>query len=154
MKKILITNTCHIGDVIASIPLAHVIKQHWPACHITLLCAKYTAEVCRLALDIDEVIIWDDLQKLKISNASKQIKQLKFDAVFHTFAVPDVSKIMYKAGIKIRVDEGRRFYKRLYSNKRIRSWKYSPDLHQAQLILTFLKTIKLPYKYEFKNSLL
>ena len=151
MKKILITNVCHIGDVIASLPLAHVIKQHWPACQITFLCAQYTSDVCTLALDIDEVIIWDDLQKLTISNAGKQIKKLKFDAVFHTFAGLDVYKIMYKAGIKIRVDEGRRFYKRLYSNKRIRSFKYSPDHHQAQLILTLLKTIKLPYKYEFKK---
>ena len=138
LEKILISRTDNLGDVILTLPLAHIIKKHYPQCHITFLCSEYTATACNKALDIDDTIIWDQLKNLPQSQAIKQLKQHQFDAVIHAFSSPEVSKIMYKSGIKVRIDQGRRFYKRLYSNNRIRAWKYSTGMHHAQLVTLFL----------------
>ena len=147
LEKILISRTDNLGDVILTLPLAHIIKKHYLQCHVTFLCSEYTATACNQALDVDDTIIWDQLKNLPRSKAIKQIRQHKFDTVIHAFTNTDISKIMYQAGIKVRIDQGRRFYKILYSNNRIGAWKHISGMHHAQLVTLFLKALKLPCNY-------
>ena len=41
-KNLLVVRTDRIGDVILSLPLAEIIKRHFPKCKVTYLLREYT----------------------------------------------------------------------------------------------------------------
>ena len=148
MKKILICHIAHIGDVVASLPIAYAIKQHWPQCKVTYLCTHYTASTCKLGQDIDDILIWDDISSLNEQDAINLIKQQNFSAVIHAGSRKAIASLMRKAKVKIRIDKGYRLDILLNSNRVQPSWKHLEHLHQAQMNLRLLKGLNITHHYE------
>ncbi len=57
VKNILIVRTDRIGDVVLSLPLADIIKKHYPDCKVSFLVRNYTKEILSNNPFIDEIII-------------------------------------------------------------------------------------------------
>ena len=55
-KNILIVRNDRIGDVVLSLPLAGLIKKHYPDCKITFLLRNYTKDIASDHPNIDNVI--------------------------------------------------------------------------------------------------
>ena len=89
-KNLLIVRTDRIGDVILSLPLAGIIKKHFPECKVTFLVRDYTKELVANHPFIDNIItLKEDNGKVSIKNNVEEIKKYNFDSsiiVYPTFA--------------------------------------------------------------------
>ena len=71
---IIISRTDSIGDVVLTLPMAGIIKQHLPQSRIVFLGRNYTKDVIALSEHVDEFVSYDDVLKL---NSSEQIETFK-----------------------------------------------------------------------------
>ncbi len=56
-KNLLIIRTDRIGDVILSLPLAELVKGHFPNCKVTYLLRNYTKCLAQNHPFIDEILV-------------------------------------------------------------------------------------------------
>ena len=59
-KRIIISRTDSIGDVVLSLPLAGWIKKKYPNSTVIFIGRNYTIPVIQCSIFVDEVVSWDD----------------------------------------------------------------------------------------------
>ena len=99
MKTILISRTDSIGDVMLTLPLLGWLKETLPECRLIFLCAAYTQAVVRSCEYVDEVLNWNELQRLPEDEQIPRVQELSIDAVLHIFPRPAIARLMKKANI-------------------------------------------------------
>lgn len=145
MKKILISRTDNIGDVILSTPLADLIKSYYPEAQVTYLVRRYTADIVSLFPNIDQIIIYDDLIAEPQQQAIETIKKHGFDT--HINVSPksyDTAKLAKQAGIPMRIGTSRRIFHWWTCNKLVNFSRKKSSLHEAQLNINLLKPLNIP----------
>ena len=85
MKRIIISRTDAIGDVILTLPMAGIIKQQLPGSHIIFFGKTYTEPVVKCAEHIDEFINYDDFSNLDKQGQSEFIRKTNADCIIHVF---------------------------------------------------------------------
>jgi ADP-heptose:LPS heptosyltransferase len=138
-KRIMISRTDSIGDVILTLPVAGIIKKMFPSCTIIFLGKSYTKDIVETSIHIDEFIDWKGIQE---SNAAAQIKMMKAihaDAIIHVFPVKAIARLACKAGIPLRIGTTGRWYHYLYCNKLVPFTRRRSPMHEAQLNLKLIK---------------
>lgn len=141
IKKILISRTDGIGDVILTLPLAGYIKKQNPDIEILFLGNSYTKDVVTCSENIDVFIDCDFLKTLSIKQAALFLKDFNIDVVLHVFPDKNVSEICKNANIPIRVGTTNRFFHWLYCNKLVILSRRNSNLHEAELNFFLLKPI-------------
>ncbi|MDP4280713.1 MAG: glycosyltransferase family 9 protein [Bacteroidota bacterium] len=148
MKNVIISRTDNLGDVILTLPLAGVIKKHFPGCTVWFLGKSYTRPLISLCRNVDHFLDRNDLSSLPSA-----------DAIIHVFPDKEVCKAAKKAGIPIRIATSHRWFTRLYCNHVISFSRRRSDLHEAQLNLKLLQPLgiheslsleKIPEYYGFE----
>ena len=140
-KKIIIVRTDRIGDVVLSLPMAEIIKNKFPDCHISYLVKEYTSSLLDDNQFIDEVI--NVIEKNNEINFVKNLKQLKskrFDTCIVVNPTFRISLMMYLAGIKNRIGTGYRLYSFLFNQKIFEHRKYG-EKHELEYNLNLLTKI-------------
>jgi heptosyltransferase III len=61
LKKIIISRTDSIGDVILTLPMAGVLKKYLPDCQISFVGKKYTRPVIEACEHVDKFLDWDEI---------------------------------------------------------------------------------------------
>lgn len=64
MKRILISRTDNLGDVILTLPIAGILKKEIPGCYILFLGKKYTKPIIEACENVDEFIDWDEIKQM------------------------------------------------------------------------------------------
>jgi len=136
-KRIIISRTDAIGDVILTLPLAVYLKQQYPVCDIIFLGRNYTKAIAEICPAIDSFISWDDISTDPVG----ELKKLNADAIIHVFPRKEIAKASRKAGIQLRVGTSHRTFHWLNCNRRINFTRKNSDLHEAQLNFELLKGI-------------
>ncbi len=143
-QKILISRTDAIGDVILTLPLCGVIKEHFPKATLIFLGKTYTKDVIACCQNIDLFLDWNTIK----DNAAEELKKHNINTIIHVFPNKEIAKAAKLAGIKIRIGTSHRLYNWLYCNNKISISRKSSDLHEAQLNIKlaqqFLKTTVIP----------
>jgi ADP-heptose:LPS heptosyltransferase len=142
MKRCILSRTDSIGDVILSLPMAGILKQMFPGCHIIFLGKNYTRDIVSLSTHVDEFISWDDLSKLE--NSIEKIEVLKktgADTMIHVFPQKEIAELAKKAKIKIRIGTSGRLYHYYTCTKLVKFSRKRSDLHEAQLNLKLIKPL-------------
>lgn len=138
-KNLLIVRTDRIGDVILSLPLAGIIKKHFPDCKVTFLVRSYTKELVENHPYIDNILILKESNgKVKINENVKELKKYNYDSsiiVYPTFAT---SFIIFLSGIKHRIGTGYRWYSLLFNEKIYEHRKYA-EKHELEFNVNLLK---------------
>jgi heptosyltransferase III len=139
-QNFLLVRTDRIGDVILSLPMAALIKKHFPNALITFLVREYTKPLVENNTFINEVItIREDNGKMKImQNAS--ILRGKFDACIIAFPTFRVALTLFLAGIKIRIGIGYRWYSFLFNKKVYEHRKYG-EYHELEYNVRLLQQL-------------
>ncbi len=75
MRKIILSRTDSIGDVVLSLPMAGILKEMFPTCRIMFLGRDYTRDIISLSDNIDEFVSWDSMSKS--SNTDEKIDILR-----------------------------------------------------------------------------
>lgn len=137
LQNILICRTDHIGDVILTLPMAGILKENYPDCHIAFLVNEYTADVVRCSPFVDEIITLQIVNKLSL--VQKKSLFARFEICFLVFPQRELASLMKQCNIAIRVGSSRRWFHWLYCNKLIKVQRKKSPLHEAQLNLKLLE---------------
>jgi ADP-heptose:LPS heptosyltransferase len=143
MKKIIISRTDSIGDVILTLPVCGVLKEHFPDAEIYFLGKSYTADIVRNCKHINEFINYDEILKLSDQDQIGFLKKISADAIIHVFPVKHIAQLAKKAGIQLRIGASGRIYHYLTCNRIIRMSRRRSDLHESQLNLKLLSGLGL-----------
>ena len=140
-KRILISRTDSIGDVMLTLPITGYLKQQFPNCEIFFLAKNYTQPIIECAKYVDKFISWDAICKLSKSKQISTIKKFEIDIVIHVFPNKLFAEIAKKAGISIRIGSSHRYFHWLTCNRLIDFTRINSNLHESQLNFQLLKPI-------------
>ncbi|KAB8031088.1 glycosyltransferase family 9 protein [Fluviispira multicolorata] len=134
-KRILISRTDNIGDVILTIPMAGAIKKQFPNSKVLFLGKKYTKPIIDCCEFIDEFYDWEEIKK------NNEI--INCDSIIHVFPNKEISKYSYNLKILNRIGTNRRIYHWIYCNKKVNLSRKNSTLHEAQLNLKLLSPLNI-----------
>lgn len=140
-RNILIVRTDRIGDVVLSLPLARIIKEHYPKAKVTFLVRAYTKALVENNYFIDEVIILkEESTKILIAENIKQLKRKNFDTAIIVYPTLKIALITFLSGIKYRVGSGYRLYSFLF-NKKVYEHRKDAVKHELEYNLSLLSQL-------------
>ncbi len=138
--RYLISRSDAIGDVVLTLPMAGLLKELDPTCHITFIGRDYTKPILERCEHIDEVLVWDH-----------SLKRLEGDVIFHVFPRKEIAALAKRSRISTRVGSARRLYHWWTCNKRPWFTRANSDLHEAQLNLKLLEGIGVQRELSLKE---
>jgi heptosyltransferase III len=140
-KKIIISRTDSIGDVILTLPLAGVLKEMVPGVEVVFLGRSYTKPIIDACSNVDEFLNWDDVSKLTLMEQKKVFAATKADCIVHVFPNKDIARVASAANVAIRIGTTNRLFHWTTCNKLVRLSRKNSDLHEAQLNLKLIEPI-------------
>ncbi len=161
-KKILISRTDSIGDVVLTLPMAGIIKQSIPNSKVYFLGRTYTKAVIELSEFVDEFINYDTLLQKSRNEQITILQSYHFDTILHVFPVKKIAFLAKWARITNRVGTRNRIYHWFSCNHLIKLSRKNSDLHEAQLNIKLLSFFgintnynieQIPAYYRFTNVL-
>lgn len=141
MKRIILSRTDSIGDVVLTLPLAGVLKQYLPQTTLIFLGKTYTRPVIEACRDVDEFVDWDQISLLPYREQVAAFRKLHAGAVIHVFMVGEIAKLADAADIPVKIGSAHRLFSWLYCNKLVWFSRLYSDFHEAQLNLKLLKPL-------------
>ena len=132
-KRIIISRTDSIGDVMLTLPLCAWLKANYPTVTILFLGKGYTRPIVEAYSLIDSYEDWNTYADLPESQQVKKMKALSADAIIHVFPVKAIAKAAKKAKISVRVGTSHRFHHNWTCNNRISFTRKNSNLHESQL---------------------
>ncbi|WP_134090764.1 glycosyltransferase family 9 protein [Olivibacter sp. XZL3] len=144
IKHVLISRVDAIGDVVLTLPMCKLIKEHYPDIKISFLGRNYTKSVVACCGSVDEFISYDDILAMKdLSGQVNYVKSLKIDQAVHVFPKKDIAMLMDKAGVPVRVGTRNRWYHWLYCNSLVKLSRKNSALHEAELNMALLTKLEI-----------
>lgn len=128
MKKILISRTDAIGDLLLATPLIHEIKHKIKGCFVAVLVSDYAKAVLENNPEVDEVIVY---KKGSTGELAAKLRGYGFDTAIILFPRFGVARLIKKAGIPERIGTAYRWYSFLFFNKRIKMHRKHSLIHEA-----------------------
>jgi len=142
-ENILIVRTDRIGDVVLSLPLAGMVKKHFPNCKVTFLVRSYTKTLVEEHPYIDEIIILKEADgKVSVKENIKILKKKHFDVSIVVYPTFSTSLILFFAKIKNRIGTGYRWYS-FFFNKRVYEHRKYAEKHELEYNINLLKEIDI-----------
>jgi len=137
-RRIMITRTDNIGDVVLTLPLAGYLKQVYPQAEIVFLCRRYAAAVVAQCRHVDTVQALEDWN----GDLAGGMARSGCDTVMFAYPRRQLAVAARRAGIARRVGSIRRFYHWFTCNRlaHMRA-KSLPILHEAQLSFKLLQPL-------------
>ena len=150
MKRILITRTDRIGDVVLSLPAIKAARKAFPDAYIAVMTQSRISDILKGNPYIDEVIIYDKNKKhkgaLKSFNFIKWLRSKKFDMVLNLHTTKRINLLCFLAGIPRRIGYARGKADFLLTD-RIKYAKKSGEKHEAEYSLDILRHIGINPEY-------
>ena len=151
MKRIIISRTDAIGDVVLTLPLAGIIKKSFPETTVIFFGRSYTKPVIDLSANVDEFIDYDEFSILQPGMQAAFLKKVKADCILHTYPRSSIAKAAKQAGIPKRIGTSHRLYHLFTCNKLIHFSRKHSDLHESQLNVKLLKGLSLTTSYSLEE---
>jgi heptosyltransferase III len=141
IRRILIVRTDRIGDVILTLPMAQVLKEHFPSLHVSMLIRQYTRELVEGNRCVDEVLYYDDHDRpVRFWKMVSRLRTGAFDAVVLTYPRFRLALLTMLAGIHVRIGTGYRWYSFLLTT-RVFEHRKDARKHELEYNLDLLRAI-------------
>jgi ADP-heptose:LPS heptosyltransferase len=151
-KNILIVRTDRIGDVVLSLPLASILKKHFPECRISFLLREYTKSLAENNSFIDEVIVLSGTKnRAEIWRNGAQLKN-KYDTCIVASPTFSIALILFLSRIKLRIATGYRWYSFLFNSKIYEHRKFG-ERNELEYNVRLLQKLGIDEKVNFNNVL-
>ena len=150
-QRIIISRTDKIGDVVLTLPMAGIIKNHYPEAEIMFLGNQMVEPIIRLSEPIDQFLNWSDIETYPEQDQIDFFRKLKADVFIHVFPDPQIARLAKKAGIPLRMGTGHRLYHLNTCNKILFFSRKKSDLHESQLNLKLLKPLGISRSYKLSE---
>jgi heptosyltransferase III len=150
-KNLLIVRTDRIGDVVLSLPLAGIIKKHFPECRVTFLLREYTKCLAENNPFIDETLVLKENNgKILLNDNIALISKYKFDSAIVVSPSFITAFLIFLCGIKFRIGTGYRWYSFLFNKKIYEHRKYG-DKHELEFNVDLLTPFGIKETVNFEN---
>jgi heptosyltransferase-3 len=140
-KRIIISRTDAIGDVILTFPLCGVIKKKFPQSQLIFLGRTYTQPLVRCCEHVDEFLNADDLLKQSKKDAVNMLKNINADVIIHVFPDIQIARLAKDVGIPLRIGTTNRLFHWGTVNELIYLSRKNSSLHESQLNCKLLKPL-------------
>jgi len=136
LKKIIISRTDNLGDVMLTLPLSGYLKSIFPECEVHFIGKSYTEPLIKACQSVD--FFWDT-SLLSV----EKLASIHADAILFIFPDKALSKLAKQAKIPIRVGTSHRWWHWLYCNRLVNFSRKKSLLHESQLNFKLLKGLHL-----------
>lgn len=142
LQNILVVRTDRIGDVVLSLPMIPALRTRFPDANIAFLLRSYTRALADGQPGLDRILLYDEHPgSLKpFGSMLAELRKDRFDAVVVTYPTFRLARLMYLAGIPIRVGTGYRWYSFLF-NRRVYEHRKTAEKHEAEYNLSLLRML-------------
>jgi ADP-heptose:LPS heptosyltransferase len=144
--NVIISRTDSIGDVVLSLPLATILKHHFPNIIIGFMGANYTKAVIETCSAVDFFIDVEDFLTQEITLAGE-----KPQCIIHVLPRKNIAERAIKLGIPHRIGTLNRLFHWLTCNELVKLSRNKSSLHEAQLNLKLLKPFAIKTDYSFQE---
>lgn len=142
-KRVIISRTDSIGDVMLTLPLCAWIKEKYPSATIIFLGKGYTRAVVEAYKLVDQFEDWGDYSDLSLAVRMDWMSSLNADVIVHVFPNKELASLSKKAKISVRIGTSHRSYHLLTCTHRPNFTRKRSDLHEAQLNHELLRPLGL-----------
>lgn len=137
-KNLLIIRTDRIGDVVLSLPLAELIKRHYPNCKVTYLLREYTECLADQHPFIDKMLLLKEkFGKVLVKENFRELRKHNFDTCVIVYPTFQTALITFLSGIKNRIGTGYRWYSFFFNHKIFEHRKYA-EKHELEYNVNLL----------------
>lgn len=143
IKRVIVSRTDSIGDVILTLPLCAILKHKFPEIEILFLAKNYVKDIVQSSVYIDRFISYDHVLHITKNEQLDFFKKLNADVIIHVFPNKRIAKIAKKAKIPIRIGTSHRLFHLFTCNKKPKFSRRKSDLHEAQLNLKLLYPLNI-----------
>jgi len=126
MKKIIISRTDAIGDLMLITPLIKELKQGVPGASVSVLAGCYAKDVLLNNPDVEEVIEFSGKKEL-----APEIKKRAFDISICVYPDFRAAMLFKKSGVPERVGTAYRWFSFLAFNKMVKMHRKHSEMHEA-----------------------
>ncbi|MFT5858198.1 MAG: heptosyltransferase-3 [Flavobacteriaceae bacterium] len=132
-KRVIISRTDSIGDVMLTLPLCAWIKAKFPSATLIFLGKGYTRAVVEAYELVDQFEDWADYADLSKPVQLDWMSSLNADVIVHVFPNKELASLCKKTKISVRVGTSHRSYHLLTCTHRPNFTRKRSELHEAQL---------------------
>ncbi len=142
-KRVLISRTDSIGDVLLTLPICKWIKEHFPSAHVIFLGKGYTLPIIDAYDSVDESLDWNNFKAVSLDERVERFKAINADVIIHAFPHKEIASLAKRANIESRVGTSHRLFHLFTCNVRLSFTRKRSPLHEAQLNHELLKPFGL-----------
>jgi len=148
-KRIVISRTDSIGDVLLTLPVVAWLKSTYPSCHITFLCRNYTSPIVQCYEGVDAIMTLEMIEALPLQSRVGYIMEQQFDTVIHVFPRKELAALFKKAKVPNRIGTSHRGFHILTCTIRPSFSRRRSNAHEAQLNFELLRPLGLEKTPDF-----
>jgi heptosyltransferase-3 len=127
---------------VLTLPLAAILKEHFPDTKIAFMGKSYTKAVIEACEYVDLFIDVDDFLKQEVL-----IEGIKPECIIHVFPLKEIAARAKQLGIPLRIGTTNRLYHWTTCNKLVRLSRKNSNLHEAQLNTKLLQPLGISKDY-------
>lgn len=158
IKKIILSRTDAIGDVVLTLPMAVYLKKKFgEEIQIAFLGKTYTYPVINSCPFIDEFYNYDSFEKYDEKGRKEFLQAIEADTIVHVFPRENIARSAKAAGIRQRVGTYSRLYHWWTCNRLLKINRKNSPFHEAQLNMLLLRDFgmqELPSKTDLQQEML
>jgi ADP-heptose:LPS heptosyltransferase len=143
IKRIIISRSDNLGDVILTLPMAGILKHNIPDTEIIFIGKTYSQAIIESSEYIDDFINIDDLRNRPYKIQIDFLRKKNADLIIHVFPNKHIAKLAKLAKIPYRIGTSHRLFHLTSCNKLVNLSRKKSDLHEAQLNIKLLKPLGL-----------
>jgi len=137
-KRLVISRTDNLGDVILTLPMAGYLKSLMPDLKITFIGKKYTQPIISKCEFVDHF-----LDREEVIQDPHLLAMVRADTIIFVFPDKELAKVAKGLQIRRRVSTAHRWYNWLYCNHLVDFSRLRSSLHESQLNFKLLRPFKL-----------
>ncbi|MBY0433887.1 MAG: glycosyltransferase [Cyclobacteriaceae bacterium] len=145
-KRIIISRTDNMGDVILTLPLLGYLKATMPEVRIYFIGKKYTHSVIDKCIHVDKF-----LDREEILKRPALLRAVHADTILFIYPDRALAKLSKGIGIKRRVATAHRWFNWVYCNYRVDFSRVRSRLHESQLNFKLLAPFKMYWDFDLKE---
>jgi len=142
-KRIIISRTDNLGDVILTLPLLGYLKAIMPEVRIYFIGKKYTHSVIDKCIHVDKFLDREEL----LADPEK-LKAVQADSILFIYPDRQLARLAQKSGIRKRVATAHRWFNWLYCNYRVDFSRVRSRSHESQLNFKLLSPFRIYWDFD------
>ena len=145
-KRIVVSRTDNLGDVILTLPLLGYLKATMPEVRISFIGKKYTSALIDKCIHVDQF-----LDREELLADPTLLGEVHADSILFIYPDRELARMAKRLGIRRRVATGHRWFNWLYCNYRIDFSRLRSRLHESQLNFKLLSPFKMYWDFDLRE---